>query len=99
MDKQIVAKAIEQIKVFKVADVDLDNKQMIIPFDKGITEEDVMSECGLGQWFVDNGFDISFVVGDYEYTTKAKFINYRGLVMDKGHKAFLRNRLIATVTW
>ena len=57
-----------------------------------------MSDGMLGVWFRDNGFEVSFSRGDVEYQTKPAF-NVRSMRSEKGHKAFLRNRLILTVHW
>ena len=99
MDNKILSEAVQHAEVFKGAMIDKDGRQIIIPFSKGITQEDVLSDTGLAKWYIDNGFNIAFTQGDYEYITKPQFINYRGAVIDKGHKALLRDRLIATITW
>lgn len=90
--------AIKFAEGIKHSTVDLNNHIIIIPFGSTSTEDILMSEGMLGKWFADNGFDIKFSRGDYEYQTQGEF-NHRSLTKYKGHKAFLRNRLIATITW
>jgi len=94
----ILWQAYNHVKPFKGATFDDENHKIIIPFPKGTTEEELMSDGMLGKWFVDNGFDISFETGDYEYATKGEF-NPRSMTKYKGRQAFLRDRLIATITW
>lgn len=77
---------------------DIDNHKIIIPFPSGVTEQDLMEPGMLGEWFKTKGFDISFRKGDMEYQTKGNF-NTASMRKEKGHTAYLRNRLIMTVTW
>ena len=98
MSGEILWQAYTHVKPLKGATFDDKNHKIVIPFPKGTTEEELMSDGMLGKWFVDNGFDISFETGDYEYTTKGEF-NTRSMIKYKGRQAFLRDRLIATVTW
>lgn len=84
---------------FRGATVDIDNHEIVIPLDKGATEEELFNEYGLGTWFKDNGFDVSLDRRDVTYTTKGDWINYRAITRSKGHNATLRDRLVLTVTW
>ena len=95
----VIQKAVDFASDFKGSQVDLQNHVIIIPFSPGISEEFVMEPGMLGRWFADNGFNVEFSKGDVEYTTKPEWTNYRGLERSKGHKAFLRNRLIGKFTW
>ena len=95
---EVIRKAAEFAKGFKGSKIDLDNHIIVIPFSKDSTEEDLMSEGMLGKWFSDNGFDIEFTRGDLEYTTQDKF-NSRSMNRTRGQKAYLRDRLIGTITW
>lgn len=88
----------DQIRVFKQYNLDFENNLLDIPLPVGVTESDLMSSYGLGKWFEDLGFDVSFRKGDFEYTTKPEWINYRGMRRSKGHTSYLRNRLIMTVS-
>lgn len=98
VSQQAIDQAIKFANGFKGSVVDLNNHTIIIPFSKDSTEEDLMSDGMLGKWFVDNGFDVSFEKKDVEYTTKDKF-STRSMNRTKGHSAYLRNRLVATITW
>ena len=86
------------LKSRKYYNLDYDNNVLEIPLSTGITEEEMLEPGMLGDWFKQKGFNVSFHTGDFEYTTKPTWINYRGSVQSKGHTAFLRNRLIMTVT-
>ena len=97
--KEVIEQAVEFAKGFKGNRIDTEEHMIIIPFGKDTTEEEVMGEGMLGKWFADNGFDITFSTGDIEYMTKGGWMNYSGWVKESGHKAYLRNRLIATITW
>ena len=99
ISNSVVSQAVQLVRPFTHAVVDMDNKEITIPFDKGITQDDVMQPGMLGAWFKDNGFSISFTKGDYEYTTKDKWRNARGWNVEKGHRAVLRDRLIGKVRW
>lgn len=95
----VLQQAFDFAKRFKGAELDEANRTIIIPFSKGTTEEDLMEPGMLGAWFRDNGFDVEFSKGDMEYTTKPEWMNYRGWVQSKGHKAMLRDRVIGKFTW
>lgn len=86
------------LKSRKYYNLDYDNNVLELPLSVGITEEEMMEPGMLGDWFKQKGFNVSFRTGDFGYTTKPTWINYRGSVQSKGHTAFLRNRLIMTVT-
>lgn len=66
---------------------------------KNIEESDIMDDGMIGSWLVEHGFEVSFEKGDWEYTTNPTVINSRGMYSQKGHKAYLRNRVIMTITW
>ena len=95
----ILWQAQEFAKGRKGAKVDLENHEIVIPFDKNSTEEEIFNEMGLGTWFQNNGFDVKLERKDVEYTTKGEWLNYRGWQRSKGHTANLRDRLVLTVTW
>ena len=96
---QVLLEVEDQIKPLKGSSIDRDNHVVTVVFPKGFTEDEVMQDGLLGTWFQDKGFDISFSQGDQEYTTQDSWRNYRGFVKEKGHKAYLRDRLIMTATW
>ena len=98
VDNQIVQQAVKHAESFKGNMVDLENCTIVIPFPSGVTEQDLMEPGMLGEWFKSNGFDISFRKGDVEYQTKGNF-NTASMRKEKGHTAYLRNRLIMTVLW
>lgn len=75
----------------------VDGDEIRVALNSTDTEELLMSEGMLGRWFADRGYDVSFTRGDFEYTTKPEWTNYRGIERSKGHKAYLRNRLIMTI--
>lgn len=99
ISNEILIQAFNHAKSFKGHIIDESNHTIIIPFNKGITEQDVMDDGMIGKWFIDNGFHVSFEIRDFEYTTKDTWINYKGFTRSKGHKATLKNRLIATITY
>ena len=86
------------LKTRKYYNLDYDRNILEMPCSAGITESDMLAEGMLGDWFKQKGFNVSFRKGDFEYTTKPTWINYRGSVQSKGHTAYLRNRLIMTIT-
>ena len=94
----VLDQAVKFAEGFKGATIDVDNHLIVIPFSSNSSEDELMSEGMLGKWYVDHGFDISFNRGDLEYQTKGEF-NSRSMTKYRGHKANLRNRLIATITW
>ena len=96
---QVLSEVEDQIKSLRGSYIDRDNHVVVVPFPKGFTEEEVMQEGMLGDWFVKKGFQASFEQGDHEYITQPEWINYRGSVRSKGHKAYLRDRLIGKFTW
>lgn len=78
----------------------IDKENHIITFVccKGATRTMLTEEGMLGDWFIKNGFGVTFEQRDVEYMTKGTFdchscTNYRG------HKAYLRNRIVMTITW
>ena len=99
MNSTILNKAIYHAEEIKHSKIDTENHIIEIPFGSSVTKEDLLSEGMLGEWYKNNGFDISFRKGDYEYQTKGNWLNYRARTRSKGHTAYLRNRLILTVTW
>lgn len=99
LDPEMILKIKEMIKRLKGSWIDEENHVITVVFPKGTTKEDAMEDGMLGAWFRDNGFDYVFEQGDYEYTTQDTWRNYRGWDREKGHKAFLRDRLIGRFTW
>lgn len=96
---EVINEALDFVKGKKGVSIDLNLHRIEYPIDKGLTEEDFMSPGMLGRWFEDNGFNVTFKRSDVEYTTKDSWMNYRGSVRSKGHKAYLRDRLVAEITW
>jgi len=89
----------DMLSCFKHTNFDIDNHRIVVPLYPGAIEDDLMQEGMLGKWLVDNGFDVSFTTGDYEYLTKGRF-NARAMRREgAGDKRYLRNRLIMTITW
>ena len=78
--------------------VDALNRTMIVPMHKGSSEEALCGEHGLVTWLVDNGFNVEMKRGDFEYITKGDF-NTRAMRRTNVHKAYLRDRVILTITW
>lgn len=101
MDNRTLNIAFDIARRFKKHTIDEENHVITFPFSSGRTLDDVpeiMSDGCVGKWYADNGFSISFEVRDVEYTTKPIF-NTRSMTGYRGHTAFLRNRLVATITW
>lgn len=92
--QKFVAKYNDSIKCFKYR---VEDDCVVVCLCKGATEDFLMSEWGLAKYFVDEGFEVSFTTGDFEYITKPVCYNHRGMDWFKGHKAYLRNRLIMTI--
>ena len=91
--------AMDLVKCFNHTEYDIDNHRIVVPLSPGNTEDELMQDGMLGKWLVDNGFDVSFTAGDFEYTTKGTF-NARAMRKENaGNKRYLRNRLIMTITW
>lgn len=82
----------------KGSTIDIPNHRMEIVWFKGATESGLMEEGMMGDWLKQHGFDLSFEIKDVEYTTKGTF-NPRSMSKYRGHTAYLRNRLVMTVTW
>lgn len=83
--------------------IDIPNHKIVIVFGTGTTEDDLdelfAKDIGLGDWFIQNGFDVSVETKDVEYLTKGTF-NARAMRRDNaGNRRCLRNRLVMTVTW
>lgn len=97
--QEVINQGIDFVKTLPHTDIDLENHKIVVPFSKGTTEEDLMQEGMLGYWFVNHGFNVFFEYGDYEYTTKPTWTNYKGWNRASGHTAYLRNRTIMTITW
>ncbi len=91
---KFIAKYGNMIKPLKYA---VNEGSVLIACPKGITQEDMLEDGYLGNYFVNEGFVVTFSTGDFEYTTKPACYNYRGAGYFKGHKAYLRNRLIMTI--
>lgn len=93
MDNIILHLAIEYASRFKGYFVDTDKHIITFPFPSGKNTDDIpglMQPGSLCNWYADNGFNVSFTEKDVEYTIKAGTIN---------KQAYLRNRLVATITW
>ncbi len=96
---QVLREVEDQIKLLRGSSIDRDNHIVTVVFPKGFSEDEAMEDGMLGSWFKDKGFNVSFSQGDYEYTTQDTWRNARGWNREKGHKAYLRDRLIMTATW
>lgn len=99
ISNDILKQAIQFAEGFKCCKIDRDNHIIIIPLDANMSYETFMKPGMIGDWFLQNGFDIEWSHGDVEYTTQPEWRNSRGWNRDSGHKAYLRNRDIATITW
>ena len=99
MNQNTLNEAIDFVKNRKGVSIDIENKVIVVPFSSDMSEEVLMGKGMIGEWFEQNGFNISFERRDVEYTTKPRWINRKGMSMSDGHKAFLRNRLVMTATW
>lgn len=97
--KEILKQAIAFAESNKRSFIDLDNHVIVIPLDRGLSKAVYMQEGMLGDWFEKNGFSISWSHGDYEYNTQSDWRNSYGWNRSSGHKAILRDRDIATITW
>lgn len=101
MDNTVLELAIKYASNFKGSFADTENHIITVPFSAGRTKDDIpelMQSGSLCNWYIENGFNLSFEVRDVEYTTKPTF-NTRSMTSYRGHTAFLRNRLVATITW
>ena len=101
MNENTIQLAIKHASTFKGNTIDIENHIITIPFSAGRTEDDInelMESGSLCNWYIENGFNVSFEVRDVEYMTKAT-VTSRSLIYNKPRKAFLRNRLVATITW
>jgi hypothetical protein len=78
--------------------IDRENRIITLVCCKGATKEMLMEEWGLGYWFIQNGFNVEFEQRDIEYTTKGTF-DCHSCTSYRGHKAYLRNRVVMTITW
>jgi len=70
---------------------------------KGASESLLMTEGMLGDWYVKNGFNVSFEIKDVPYDTKARLrsgCRFGALGSNvPSHTAYLRNRTVMTITW
>lgn len=99
ISSDLLERAIDMVKCFDHTEYDIDNHRIVVPLSSGITEDDIMGEGMLGSWLTENGFDVSFTVGDFEYLTKGT-LNTRAMRREGvGNKRYLRNRTIMTITW
>ncbi len=99
LSSTVLHQAIDMIKCFDHTEYDVDNHRIVVPLSPGVTEDELMQDGMLGKWFVDHGFNLSFTVGNFEYTTKGTF-NSRAMRRENaGNTRYLRNRLIMTITW
>ena len=92
---------IQFAKGFKGYTIDLDKHIITIPFSPYTEVEDLQGRpYGFIPFAEDNGFTVTFETRDVPYMTKQPWS--RSLfddVRNKSHVAYLRNRLVATVTW
>ena len=99
LDKDIIKQAVEFVRCFRGCHVDIPNCTIVVPLDAGMSKEQFMAEGMLGDWFIQHGFDISWSHGDHEYETQPEWRNSYAWNRNKGRKAYLRDRDIATITW
>ena len=78
--------------------IDRENQVITYVCCKGATQRMLTEEGMLGDWFIKNGFNVDFEVRDVEYVTKGTF-DYHSVTNYRGHKAYLRNRTVMTITW
>ena len=83
--------------------IDIPNHRMEIVWYKGATEDKIMEEGCMGDWLKQRGFNLSFEVKDVPYTTQSRTregCRFGALGSNiPAHTAYLRNRLVMTVTW
>ena len=95
----LLKQAMDMVKCFDHTEYDIANHRIVVPLSPRTTQDDIMQEGMLGKWFVDNGFELSFTTGDFEYLTKGT-LNTRAMRREgAGNKRYLRNRIIMTITW
>ena len=98
ISRDVLNQAIEFVEQNPHSEIDLPNKTLRMVFDSKSTAEDLMEPGMFGDWFVKHGFNVDFEKRDVEYMTKDRWVNwYKGST--PGHKAYLRNRLVMTITW
>lgn len=73
--------------------------QIRVVMPKNAEESDIMDDGMIGSWLVEHDFEVSLERGDWEYMTNTTALNRRAATYQKGHKAYLRNRIIMTITW
>ena len=78
--------------------IDRENKIITLVCCKGATERMLMEEGMLGHWLVMHGFALRLERRDVEYMTKGTF-DCHSCTSYRGHKAYLRNRVVMTITW
>ena len=99
MTDEILRRAIQFAEYAdKGTTIDRDNHLIIFVCWKGTTEQQLMAEEMLGDWYVKNGFTVEFEVRDVEYITKPTY-DAHSCTTYRGHKAYLRNRTIMKITW
>ena len=101
--EEVLRKALELAFEFVVGGdkgttIDRENRAITYVCHKGVDKDMLMQEGMLGDWFIKHGFNIDFEVRDVEYITKGTF-DYHSLTNYRGHKAYLRNRTVMTITW
>ena len=93
MDERTLNIAFAYAKLYKGHTIDTEKHVITFPFKSGITERDIpkiMKSGCIGKWYSDNGFNVEFTMKDVEYKIDVGSI----------HKtSYLRNRLVATITW
>ena len=78
--------------------IDKVNRVITYVCGKNVTASMLMEEGMLGDWFIKNGFKVAFERRDVEYTTKPTF-DCHSCTTYRGHKAYLRDRIVMTITW
>ena len=78
--------------------IDKVNRVITYVCDKHVTVSMLMDDEMLGDWFVKNGFKVAFERRDVEYITKGTYDSH-SCTSYRGHKAYLRDRIVMTITW
>ena len=78
--------------------IDRENRVITLVCCKGATERMLMEEWAIGYWFAVHGFGIRLERRDVEYITKPTF-DCHSCTSYRGHKAYLRDRVVMTITW
>jgi len=96
---EVLKRAFEYAKCGdKGTTIDRENHVIVYVLCKGATIDGLCDEGGLAHWFLINGFGVRLEVKDVEYTTKGTYDSH-SCTSYRGHKAYLRDRIVMTITW